>query len=311
MVSQIAKTFSEKLERCDFCPRKCYVNRLQNELGFCGTNAYPLVASVFLHFGEEPVISGNEGICNVFFAHCNLSCIYCQNYQITNNLRHDINWLTSYETIVERIITILEKGATRLGFVSPTHQVAQMVEIITRVNQEGFNPTIVYNTNSYDNPDVLRLLEGVVDVYLPDMKYFSNKLAQKYSNAPEYWMHSVAALKEMLWQKGTSLILDDNGYVTSGVIVRHLVLPNHSDDSIEIFRFIADCISSDINISLMSQYFPTSHVERSGNLSKTITREEYKNVADKLIEFGFYRIWQQELDSSEYYKPNFSQKRPF
>lgn len=219
--------------------------------------------------------------------------------------------MNDYDTIVKKITAILKKGVNRLGFVSPTHQVAQMLEIISRVHKEGYNPTIIYNTNAYDNPEIIQMIGGIVHVYLPDIKYFSNKLALKYSNAPEYWPHAVAALKEMLWQKGTSLYLDDRGYITSGVLVRHLVLPGHSDDSIKIFKKIADSLSLDINISLMSQYFPSSQVGLSSNLSRKITIEEYNTVTNKLVDLGFYRIWLQELDSSNHYRPDFSKQNPF
>jgi putative pyruvate formate lyase activating enzyme len=144
----------KRLSKCNLCPRNCKVNRFTGDLGYCNLDASPLVSSITVHKGEEPIISGHEGICNVFFAHCNLSCVYCQNYQISRNYLYDDQWINDYEVILKKIIKILDQGINIIGFVSPTHQVIQMLEIINRLNQRGYNPVVLYNTNSYDNPDV-------------------------------------------------------------------------------------------------------------------------------------------------------------
>lgn len=300
------------LSNCKLCPRECGVNRLLGEHGFCNVGSEPLVANIVLHRGEEPVISGNKGICNVFFAHCNLSCIFCQNHQISRNYNKNIDWTADYEDIIERIINILKQGISIIGFVSPTHQVVQMVEIILRLNKQGYHPTIVYNTNSYDNQQILRSLNDIVDVYLPDIKYFDNNLAKNYSNADNYFEIAMASIKEMVWQKGTTIVMGDDGIIQSGVVLRHMVLPGMLTDSIKIFRKIADDIDTNIAISLMSQYFPFGDdLVKHKELNRTILPSEYNRLVDTIIELGFYKGWIQDLGSSSYYLPDFSKKSPF
>lgn len=267
-----------------------------------------MVASITIHKGEEPALSGSRGICNVFFAHCNLSCCFCQNHQISRNTKQSDQWLSDYEVITQRIIEILDQGITILGFVSPTHQIPQMVIIIEKLNLLGYRPRIVYNTNCYDSPNTLRLISDYVDIYLPDIKYIDNALASKYSDAPSYSYHAVKALREMLWQKGTSLTIDKNGIVEQGVIVRHLVLPGHTTDSIRVIRELNE-ISNRITISLMSQFTPSS--DESNCISRTLTPKEYETVIKEMESLGFHRGWIQNMESNSYYLPNFSKKNPF
>ncbi|MDD3567810.1 MAG: hypothetical protein PHT92_05350 [Bacteroidales bacterium] len=296
------------LTNCNMCPRQCGVNRTKGELGYCNTGSKPLVASITIHKGEEPALSGSRGICNVFFAHCNLSCCFCQNHQISRNTKQSDQWLSDYEVITQRIIEILDQGITILGFVSPTHQIPQMVIIIEKLNLLGYRPRIVYNTNCYDSPNTLRLISDYVDIYLPDIKYIDNALASKYSDAPSYSYHAVKALREMLWQKGTSLTIDKNGIVEQGVIVRHLVLPGHTTDSIRVIRELNE-ISNRITISLMSQFTPSS--DESNCISRTLTPKEYETVIKEMESLGFHRGWIQNMESNSYYLPNFSKKNPF
>ncbi|MHC1704005.1 MAG: 4Fe-4S cluster-binding domain-containing protein [Tenuifilaceae bacterium] len=298
------------LENCTLCPRECGVNRLLGEKGYCNCNDKPLVSSIFLHKGEEPVISGTKGICNVFFSHCNLRCEYCQNYQISRNHTIDDKWLKNYNDIVDCIANDLDKGVRLLGFVSPTHQTYQMVEIIDRLWQKGYKPTIVYNSNGYDSVETLKKLEGVVDVYLPDFKYYDNSLGRDFSDISNYFEIASLSLKEMYRQKGSTLLLDDFGIVESGIIVRHLVIPGFSDDSISILEFIANEISNNIHISLMSQYYPTSEVIKNQQLKKVLTITEYEKVIAKVEELGF-KGWIQDLNSSTFYQPDFSDNSPF
>ena len=297
------------LTNCDLCPRNCGVNRLEGRLGYCKTNANPLVASITVHKGEEPVLSGSSGICNVFFAHCNLACQYCQNHQISRNTTLNSNWISDYNTIVDQITEILDQGIKALGFVSPTHQIPQMVKIIEQLNQRGYNPTVVYNSNGYDNPSVLREIADIVDIYLPDIKYFSNELGKQYSDVNNYFASAMASLKEMVWQKGTSLLTDDDGVAESGVIVRHLILPNHTGDSKKILTYLAENISTNLTISLMSQYYPIN--SKLNKLNRTITAAEYNDVRNTMESLGFFRGWIQEFNSDNHYLPNFSQKNPF
>lgn len=308
----VSESLRNSLACCNHCPRECGVNRLTGELGYCKTGITPLVASVCLHKGEEPVISGDKGICNVFFAHCNLHCVYCQNHQISRNDVTKKEWLDNTDDIINSITCILDKGIKRLGFVSPTHQLLQMVEIITKLNEMGYHPVVVYNSNAYDNPLILREIQILVNVYLPDIKYYSIDLSLKYSDVNEYFTKAQKSLKEMVWQKGTSLQLDDDGCATEGVIVRHLILPGHVDDTLQILETIANSISTNLNISLMSQYYPNEQSKPEfPELGRTLSKFEYQKAVKAMKEFGFHRGFTQNLESSSYYKPHFQKSNPF
>jgi putative pyruvate formate lyase activating enzyme len=296
------------LTRCNLCPRQCGVNRTIGELGYCNTNSNPLVASITIHHGEEPVLSGSKGICNVFFAHCNLRCSYCQNHQISCNTKLWDKWIDNYDIIIRKITDILDQGIGMLGFVSPSHQVPQMVKIIEMLNQQGYKPRVVYNTNSYDTPATLRMISDYVDVYLPDLKYFDNHIAAKYSDAQNYYKFAREAIREMIWQKGTTLTIDDAGLAENGVIVRHLILPGHTKDSITLLQELSE-ISNNITISLMSQYHPTS--SSPNEIGRSISKKEYDTVVHAMDSLGFYKGWIQNLDSNGYYLPNFDENKPF
>ncbi|RPH30992.1 MAG: radical SAM protein [Bacteroidales bacterium] len=297
-------------EGCSCCPRKCDVRKDSLELGFCNTTDHPMISSIFLHNGEEPIISGNKGICNVFFAHCNLRCVYCQNYQISQNDGFEESWLMSVETAADRIIEILNKGVNLLGFVSPSHQIPQMLRIVDELRLRRYKPIIVYNSNGYDSVSTLRVLEGIVDVYLPDFKYFSNDLAREYSGVTDYFEVASKALREMYRQKGSTILLGDDGLIESGMVVRHLVLPGSTDDSVSVLEFIADEISPSLHISLMSQYYPTEKVCNTFPLNRKISKSEYLKVVSKLEVLGF-KGWIQDIDSSDLYRPDFNKKNPF
>lgn len=297
-------------QECKCCPHKCGVDRNAGQFGVCKTNDQPLVANVFLHKGEEPVISGEKGICNVFFAHCNLQCIYCQNYQISQNLNVNKDWVRSVGEVVDEIISILEVGVKHLGFVSPSHQIKQTIEIIEELQRRGFKPVVVYNSNGYDSVETLKVLDGIVDVYLPDFKYFSDDLAYKYSGVKDYLEIATNALNEMYRQKGSVMLLDDNGLIESGVIVRHLVLPSHYNDSIKVLEHIANETSPFLHISLMSQYYPTLNVCGHKCIDKEVAVDEYNEVVMRLEEIGF-KGWIQEIESSKMYRPDFDKKKPF
>jgi len=300
----------QSLEECKNCPRNCGVDRTNGSNGYCHCNDKPLISSIFLHKGEEPVISGTKGICNVFFAHCNLQCIYCQNHQISVNSTYDSTWQMSIEEATEKIMSYLNIGVKLLGFVSPSHQLHQMVQIIESVWAKGYKPIVVYNSNGYDSVESLMALEGLVDVYLPDFKYFDNLLGQRFSNVNNYFDVASKALKEMYRQKGSTILLDDDGLIESGVIIRHLVLPGCSNDSVNVLKYIANEISPNLRISLMSQYYPTEHVSTKSGLNRKISHSEYQKVVAKMEELGFDG-WVQELESSDHYKPDFLSHIPF
>ncbi len=296
--------------RCAICPRNCNVDREKGQLGYCRVGAEPLVSCVVLHKGEEPVLTGSKGVCNVFFAHCNLGCTFCQNYQISCNSQFDINWLTSTNSIVNAVLATLKTGVKVLGFVSPSHQVKQMLEIIAAVQKAGFNPTIVYNSNGYDSVTTLKQLDGVIDVYLPDFKYFNNSIAKRYSDANGYREQALAALKEMYRQKGSPLFVDDEGIAESGLIVRHLVLPSHADDSVAVLNLIAQEVSSNIHVSLLSQFFPVEKNNLPTAINRVLHKEEYDRVVQEVEKLGF-KGWVQDLNSPDFYLPDFERDNPF
>lgn len=291
------------------CPHKCGVNRFENT-GFCGTPSQPVVSSIYLHKGEEPLLSGSKGVCNVFFAHCNLQCVYCQNHQISRNNKYNQSWIKSVDDVVDIIIPYLDEGIRMLGFVSPSHQVSQMVDIIDSLRHKGYAPTVIYNTNCYDSVDTLKALEGTVDVYLPDFKYINNLLALKYSGVDDYFEVATLALREMYRQKGTSLLLGDDELVESGLIIRHLVLPGYEYESIELLRFLSDEFSPRLYVSLMSQYYPPFGLSIESPLDRILKPTEYQKVLDVMEEIGF-RGWVQALDSHNHYQPDFSSDNPF
>ena len=302
---------SNPLSRCILCPRACGVDRSNGKLGYCRTDSGIPISSICCHMGEEPVLSGSHGICNVFFAHCNLQCIYCQNHQISSNKSNPGSVEVSIEDTVDQIETILSKGARGVGFVSPSHCLTQMKTIMTALNDRGIDSTFVYNTNSYDRLDTIRALEGTIDVYLPDMKYMENQLAHEYSDADKYVDFATNVLKEMYRQKGADIELDADGYITSGLIIRHLVLPGHVDNSIAVLRFIAEELSVDVHISLMAQYHPTPAVKNHPNLHRCLTVEEYNYVINEFERLGFHRGWVQEMSSPSNYLPDFDKHHPF
>lgn len=299
------------LSDCSLCPHRCHANRFSKKLGYCNSDAGFNISSICIHKGEEPVISGKKGICNVFFPHCNLQCVYCQNHDISRNSGSIVANHVSFEEVIRRICTTLNETENIVGFVSPSHYVPQVMAIIRGLREAGKNPVFVYNTNGYDNVETLQMLEGMIDVYLPDFKYMDPSLALKYSGARNYPDAASAALKEMHRQKGSTLIVNDEGLVESGIIIRHLVLPGAVEQSIEVLKFIAEELSAKMHISLMAQYYPTDEVSNHPLLKMTITAEEYNEVVEAFHNLGFYRGWVQDLNSSSSYRPDFKSDKPF
>jgi len=295
---------------CLLCPRNCGADRRKRQ-GFCGTGRDFEVASITVHRGEEPVISGPDGICNIFFSGCNLQCIYCQNFQISGNTKRIPIRFHSLSELFKQIAAILDLGIETIGFVSPSHMVPQVKAIIETLHRHSYYPTVVYNTNAYEKVDTLRSLEGLVDVYLPDFKYLSSDLADRWSRAPDYPCIARAAVKEMYRQKGNRLLYNEKGKLRSGMIVRHLVLPEATADSIEVFKFIAEELSNRLAISLMAQYTPTPNVHDLPPLNRKITTVEYQRVVAEIERLGFETGWLQELDSADCLVPDFRLSSPF
>ncbi len=299
------------LENCRLCPRNCQVNRLNGELGYCQAGSGFDIASISVHLGEEPVISGKNGICNVFFSHCNLQCVYCQNYRISGRDCQPVGPKRSLPEIVNSIKSILNGGVESLGFVSPTHMVPQMKTIIRALHEEDFFPYIVYNTGAYDSVEILKSLEEWVDVYLPDFKYADPDLARRYSDAGNYPEMAGRAIKEMYRQKGSTLRLNEKGIAEWGLIVRQLVLPGAVDNSKNALRYLAGEISERISVSLMSQFYPVKQVSKIPDLNRKLTRTEYEEVVKEMEDLGFTKGWVQDHESADFYLPDFDSENPF
>jgi putative pyruvate formate lyase activating enzyme len=301
----------ETLSHCMICPRNCGVNRLEGETGYCRSDAGFHISSICIHKGEEPVISGKKGICNLFFSRCNLQCIYCQNHEISRNKGPVIEKTMDLPEVIRKIREVLAETENIVGFVSPSHFVPHVKVIINALRTEGMNPVFVYNTNGYDKVETLKLLEGYIDVYLPDLKYMDPKLSSDFSQAWNYPEFAGAALKEMYRQKGSTLRINDDGLAESGMIIRHLVLPGAVENSVNVLRFIAEELSERMHISLMSQYYPTPGVEDHSQLGRIITAEEYEKVTDAFYSLGFHRGWLQEPESHDNYRPSFENDQAF
>ncbi len=301
----------DELRDCAICPRQCHADRTSPILGYCLAGAGFAVDSIFPHRGEEPVLSGSLGICNIFFSHCNMQCVFCQNYQISRNSRPVANDFDELFSIVKRIEAILDSGIRLVGFVSPSHFIPQMKVIIQTLKARGRQPIFVFNTNGYDTVETIGDLEGTIQVYLPDLKYMDNNLAEKYSDTPRYVEHATAAIREMYRQVGSTIRLNDEGVIESGLIIRHLVLPGEVENSKAVLRFIAEELSPSVHVSLMSQYYPTSEVGNDPLLGRTVTKAEYDEMLTEFARLGLYRGWVQELSSPHHYRPDFLRNHPF
>lgn len=298
---------------CKICPRQCNADRINGNLGFCNSDTSFNISSIFIHHGEEPVISGSKGICNIFFSRCNLQCKYCQNFQISRNKNRIVEKPFALNEIIEKIADYYYNYDVKsVGFVSPSHFIPQMKLIIDNLRNEGINPIFVFNTNAYDRVETIKSLESYIDVYLPDFKYMINKIAKSYSGAENYSEFAAKAIKEMFRQKGSRVYLDENDdYAVSGLIIRHLILPGNIDNSIKVLEYIANEISTKIHLSLMSQYYPPTGLNLQSPLNRKITEEEYEKVIEAMENFGFENGWVQELESSESYLPDFEKEIPF
>jgi len=299
------------LEDCTLCPRECHVNRFEGGAGYCGIDAGLNIASICIHRGEEPSISGPEGICNVFFSGCNLHCLYCQNHDISYNPSFPDRDMMDFNTVLDTIGKMLSANIKAVGFVSPSHMVPQMKAIIKGLNSRGYYPITVYNTNGYDKIETIRSLSDMINVYLPDYKYVTSEVAMKYSDASDYPQIALKAIKEMYYQKGSTLAQDENGRAENGLLIRHLVLPGNVLESKMALQSIASELSPGVHLSLMSQYHPTEYVKNHQLLGRFLNEYEYKDVTDMMESLGFRNGYIQDMDSFQNYKPDFSKKHPF
>lgn len=304
------------LKSCTVCPKDCGNNRLQDEIAACYSGKLPIVSSYTAHFGEEPVLSGTNGAGNIFFGNCNLRCVYCQNYQISQTWKEQKKNEISHERLAEMMLELQERGCHNIGFVSPTHFAPQMARAILIAAENGLRLPIVYNTNAYDSVEVLKLLDGIVDVYLPDLKYADSDAGFQYSKVRGYKDFARKAIKEMFRQTGDKLIYGTDGLLKRGLVIRLLVLPNDLAGIEENLRWIRDELSPKVAISLMAQYYATNKAatdERYILLSRRISEREWFEAVELLDELGIEEGFMQEYESaSHYYRPDFTDKdKPF
>ena len=285
---------------CRLCPRNCGVDRTK-KVGFCGETAELRIARAALHFWEEPCISGKNGSGTVFFVGCNLRCCYCQNSVISTG---NAGKIVSVERLCEIFFELEKKGAENINLVTPTHFVLGIVEALKLAKKRGLNLPIVYNCGGYESVETLKLLDGLVDVYLPDFKYYDERFAIKYSSAPNYKEVAEAAVCEMVRQVGKPQF-NENGMMVKGVIVRHLCLPTLTDDSKRVLKFLHRTFENDIYISIMSQYTPTDFCS-CGELKKPLDREDYEEILEYCENIGIEQgFTQEEGCEKESFIPNF------
>jgi putative pyruvate formate lyase activating enzyme len=278
------------LSPCEVCPHKCRVNRLEGEKGFCRSGEEVIVSSFNAHFGEEPPLVGYFGSGTIFFTNCNLKCVYCQNYpisQLGNGNKVNLSELA------EIMLALQKRKCHNINLVTPTHFVPQILKSLKLAIKMGLRIPIVYNSSGYESVRTLKLLDGIVDIYLPDARYADNRIAKKYSSAPNYFEIMKKALKEMHRQVG-DLVTDKIGVARTGLIVRHLVLPEGLSGTKKIMHFIAREISPHSYISLMAQYFPAYQAGQFPPLSRRINRKEYREALQAFKEEGLENGWFQE-----------------
>ncbi len=300
---------TEKLKNCECCPRKCGTNRLEGRLGFCQIPADMYVSHIGLHFGEEPPISGTSGSGTIFFAGCNLHCVFCQNYQISQEFKNHRPRILSAPELAIEMLRLQDLGAHNINFVSPSHMIFQMADAIRIAKTKGLSIPVVYNSNGYDSVDALRQINGLVDIYLPDIKYLDKDLGKKLSGVNNYQEIIPTVLQEMLEQVG-HLKIDNEGIAVKGVLVRHLVLPGHLDNSKKCLRLLAD-LSPDIFVSIMSQYSPQYKACFYPELNRKLNPVEYDEIIDYALQLGLENAFIQELESQEHYLPDFTRENPF
>ena len=296
------------LASCTSCPRDCNVDRINDEYGICTSGHLPIVSSYTPHFGEEPVLSGTSGTGNIFLGNCNLKCIYCQNFEISQNPKIEKQKEVSHNRLAEIMIELQNKACHNIGLVSPTHFSATILKSIYLAAQQGLKLPIIYNTNGYDSVEMLKLYDGVIDIYLPDFKYGNSEYAKTYSLVDNYFEKTKEAIKEMYRQVGDELVYDGE-VVVRGLIIRHLILPNDLSDTEKVFKFISEELNPNVHISLMSQYYPTNKAYKDILIDRALRNSEYSKALQLLEKYGLHNGWIQEMESAHNYKPHFNEDR--
>lgn len=289
------ETIRKTMENCRLCPRNCGVNRLEGQRGFCGADAKIRAARAALHMWEEPCISGREGSGALFFSGCSLGCVFCQNRSISRGERGKE---VSPERLAEIMLNLQEQKANNINLVTAGHYVPQVGAALALAREQGLCLPVVYNSSGYEKPETLHLLEGLVDIYLPDFKYMSPELAASCSRAPDYPEIAKAALEEMVRQAGSPRF-DERGMMTGGVIVRHLLLPGHVADSKKVVEYLYGTYGNRIYISLMNQYTPMPAVAGDPLLSRKVTKREYSRLVDYALSLGLEQGFIQEGETAK------------
>ena len=292
----------EELKSCNICPHKCGVNRSNGIKGRCKCDNKIKIALASVHNYEEPCISGKNGSGTVFFSNCNLNCIYCQNYEISQlGKGKEI----TIEHLAQIFIKQQEKNVNNINLVTPTMYVPQIIEAIKIARKKGFNIPIIYNSNGYENVETIKKLNGYIDIYLPDLKYYSNEIAKKYSKIDNYFETAISAIKEMQKQVGNPKF-NEEGIIQKGVIIRHLILPHHLLNTKNILKYVKENFDENTYISIMAQYFPTYKAKEDKLINRKLTKKEYKEIENYLYLLNLKNGYIQELgEHEEEYVPNF------
>lgn len=292
----------EELKSCNICPHKCGVNRLNGIKGRCKCDNKIKIALASVHNYEEPCISGKNGSGTVFFSNCNLNCIYCQNYEISQlGKGKEI----TIQHLAQIFIKQQEKNVNNINLVTPTMYVPQIIEAIKIARKKGLNIPIIYNSNGYENVETIKKLKGYIDIYLPDLKYYSNEIAKKYSKIDNYFETAISAIKEMQKQVGNP-IFNEDGIIQKGVIIRHLILPHHLLNTKNILKYVKENFDEDTYISIMAQYFPTYKAKEDKLINRKLTKKEYKEIENYLYLLNLKNGYIQDLgEHEEEYVPNF------
>ncbi len=293
----------EEFKSCTLCPHMCKVNREKENLGRCKATNKLMVALASLHMYEEPCISGKNGSGTIFFSKCNLSCMYCQNYEISQlgNGKE-----ITIEKLAKIMINLQEKNAENINLVTPTMYVPLIIKAISIAKKNGLTIPILYNSNGYENVDTIKKLDGYIDIFLPDFKYYYNGLAKKYSKIDNYFEVTTKAILQMYKQVGSPK-LNKDGIIEKGLIIRHLVLPNYIENSKNVLKWIHENIDKNVYVSIMAQYFPTYKAKQDEKINRKLTKEEYSEIEEYVLKLGIENGYMQELgEHEEEYVPNFN-----
>ena len=285
----------KELEKCSICPHMCGINRNNGQVGRCKSNDKVKIALYSVHDFEEPCVSGENGSGTIFFSNCNMNCVFCQNYEISQQGK-------GKEITIERLAEIFleqqNRNVNNINLVTPTSYVPQIIEAIKIARVNGLKIPIVYNTNGYENVETLKMLEGYIDIYLPDLKYAENNLGLEYSKVKNYFEIATTAIKEMYRQVGSPK-LNNDGIIEKGLIIRHLILPSNIENSKKVLKWIKENMNKDVYVSVMAQYFPTYKAKQIENINRKLTKEEYEKVENYLYDLDIENGYIQELGEHE------------